>query len=160
MTDHHVHPTPLTASKVGIVYGARSGHVRRHIYVDQDPDFERETLLPGEAMCFVDIAHHHAGHDVFHQAIRDAVAAHGGVTAVVFHGEPGSRMFAHVDPVTGVVDAITMADPDIDTNLQEWVEHPHGTVAPGHVYDRASATFSNPNPPLTKAQRAALQTPD
>ena len=148
-------PTPLTASKVGIVYGIKSGHVRRHIYVDHDSHFAAECLLPGEAICFVDINHHHAGHDVFHEAIRDAVTAHGGVDAVLFPGEPGSRMFAHVDPATGVVDAIIMADPDIDTNLSEWVEHPHGTVGRGHVYDRSTGTFTDPNPPLTKAQRAS-----
>lgn len=148
---------------VAIIYGAKSGHVRQHVYAEHD-HFEYEIvhsyMLPGEAMCFVDITHHHAGHDVFHQAIRDAVKAHGGVDAVLFAHEPGARLFAHVDPQTGIVGSIIMADPDIDKNLDEWVEHPYGTVAVGHIYDRANGTFTNPTPHVRHPDKVALYGPE
>jgi hypothetical protein len=147
------HPTPTSASKVGIVYGKVSGHVRRHIYVDSDDAFanHENALLPGEAICYVPIADHNAGHDVFHQSIRDNVQADGGVTAVLTTGEPGARMFAYVDPVTNLVSNIAMADPNIDQNLNNWVEHPLGTVDLGYSYNSTTKVFTNLNPPPIKA---------
>lgn len=121
---------PPNLTKVGIVYGKKSGHVRRHIYPSQgDEGFipHETTLLDGEALCFVPIACHHAGHAVFHRAIRESVQIHGGVRAVLFADDPGSRMFARVNPLTGYVDNITMADPDVPSDLHvimrdNWME--------------------------------------
>lgn len=107
-------------TKVAIVYGKTSGQVRRHIYAEVDhSEYELpNTLLPGEAMCFVDIAHHHAGHAVFHQAIRDAVKAHGNVVAVLFTDEPGAQAHRWVTlDENNIVTHLLMADPAID-NVQ------------------------------------------
>lgn len=165
-------------TKVGIVYGARTGIVRRHIYAeDNESEYDRELLLAGEAFCFVDIAHHHAGHNVFHQAIRDAVKAHGGVDAVLFHDEPGIAAHRHVqvDPVTNQVTNYTIADLNIDNvkhvtlttfdgrriavpedkralTLDEMgyinVPADHPPVGRGHIYDPVTKTFTDPTPAI------------
>jgi hypothetical protein len=156
--------TPIgpNVEKVGIVYGVKSGHVRRHIYAELDHSeyYLPNTLLPGEAMCFVDVAHHHAGHEVFHAEIRKAVKAHGNVDAVLFHDEPGAMAYrwVHVDPVTNVVTSCTMADPAID-NVKHGPNHQtldemgyvnvaadHPPVSPGHIFDPKTRTFKSPFP--------------
>jgi hypothetical protein len=113
------HQTPLTASKVGIVYSKATGLVREHIYVENDWQFDthRNRLHPNEDLCFVDIVHHHAGHDVFHQAIRDSVKAHGNVDAVLFQSDPGATLYRHTTE-----GHVILADPTVD-DLTEYELH-------------------------------------
>lgn len=129
-------------SLVGIVYSKALGHVRQHVYAEDDHaefDLVAKSLQPGEAMCFVDIAHHHAGHDVFYQAIRDAVKAHGGIDAILDGHEPWAdgHHWAQVHPVTKEVMHVTLADPSIDNvklfdangkRVGATVTHPDGRV--------------------------------
>lgn len=155
--------TPIgpNVTKVAIVYGAKSGLVRRHIYAEHSHDeyFVPGTLLPGEALCLVDVQHHHAGHEAFHQAIRDTVKAHGGVDAILSAHEDASKPYHHVqiDPLSHVVTAHVLADPDIDNvkhgpnhyTLDEmgFVRVPLGrSVAIDHIYDPATGEFRPPFP--------------
>ena len=165
--------TPIgpNVTLVGIVYSKASGQVRRHIYAEVDhSEYDREPLLAGEAMCFVDMKHHYAGHDVFHTEIRNAVKAHGGVDAILFHHEEGAKAhrWVAVDE-NNIVHNHTMCCASIDNVKHEtvtlygggvvpiaegnraltldemgWINVPadHGPVAPGYIYDPAGKTFS------------------
>lgn len=127
---------------VAIIYGKKSGHVRQHVYSETDDSEYHPSirnLQHNEAMCFVPMAFHYAGHAAFHWAIREAVFAHGGLRAVMFPGEPGSRMFAQVNRRTGIVENIAMADPDVPGDLavilrDNWIEHEFGAVKIGDVW--------------------------
>lgn len=74
------------SDNVGIVYDKLTGQIRRHIYFDHDYQIpiHQNAMHTTEAMCFVPMSAHHAGHEVFHQAIKDSVKAHGNVDAKLF----------------------------------------------------------------------------
>lgn len=141
-------------SKVGIVYGRNTGHVRQHVYSETDDawyEWYRGILQVNEVLCFVPMTAHLAGHEVFWRAIRDEVLRHGGRPAIFDIYEAGARPFARVDPRTGIVvsinlpDATIPGDLDVMQNVDVWIEVKHGEAYPGWVYDWKTKTFSAPS---------------
>jgi hypothetical protein len=143
------HSTPLTANNIGIVYGSVSGIVRAHVYCDTDAQLAAYSanLRPGEKMCLVPMADHLAGHDIFHQSIRNSVEADTpGLTAIVLASEAGIVPFLHavVDPNTLAVTNIIIVDTNIDTDAgaHNWIHHGSREVQIGHTYDLINKVFN------------------
>lgn len=127
--------TPVNARHVGIVYSTKNKHMRRHVYVEDDalwPQIEA-SLLPGESLAYVPMSYHHAGHDVFHQAIADAI---GVPTKEQLFTDPRCVV---IDETNTVVDVI-MADADIDIHPMTLVNH--AEAVHGDKWDSVSRKFT------------------
>lgn len=139
-------PTPTTGSKVGIVYSTgRMKLICGHVYVDSDGEWPAWEAAMAErpefGFFYVDMAHHHAGHDVFYQAINDAMLARHGVNAVQ-HGDPSANC-AVIDPATGVVESVIRADDSIHSFPGRILKN-HPGVQVGHVYNSITGKFKVP----------------
>jgi len=112
----------------GVVYGAESSIVRR-IVVSDDPDYDySQHVQEGEAFVLADTKN---GMDVF--AARAAVQA--ATRAVAADG-----LTALVD-ASGLVTAMIMADPVLDTVEGRDLIPAYDGVAIGQTYDRNTGTF-------------------
>lgn len=133
-------PTPTTGSKVGIVYSTVNKHVRMHVYVDSDAEWAtwEANLPPGCSIAYVPMSAHHAGHDVFHQAIATAV----GLPTVEQMFTDG--ICAVVDNKTGLVEQTIMADALIDTLPGKTLINDQN-VKVGDSWDHSTQQFTTPS---------------
>src|SRR5882672_6351092 len=105
--------TPITASKIGIVFSTGKKHLRGHIYVDSDSEWpaieSAIAAIPGLSIVFIPMSEHHAGHDAFHKSIATAI---GVPTVEQLFTDPRCAV---IDNATNMVEHIIMADDSIDT---------------------------------------------
>lgn len=135
-------PTPITASKVGIVYSTGKKHQRGHIYVDDDSEWPAIqaaiTAVPGLGLTFVPMSSHLAGHDKFH---ADIAAAIGVPTAAQLFTDPRCVV---IDSVSLTVEAVLLADDSIDT-LPGKILVNHQVAEVGDTYNTSLKQFTRPS---------------
>ena len=133
--------TPITGSKVGIVFSTGKKHVRGHIYVDSDAEWTAIqtaiNAIPGLSLTFVPMNSHLAGHAQFHQDIATAI---GVPTATQLFTDPRCVI---VDNVSNMVEHVILADDSIDTIPNKTLVN-HQTADVGYSYNPILKLFTAP----------------
>jgi len=142
----------MTATKFMAIYSSAKKMLRRKVlfaYAHRrmewwlyDEDYlDQKWLLPGEEMVLVDVEYYWQGHDVLHAAIDMAIHQKHGVYAIL----PGdlSGRCAVIDPSTGRVEGIIMADDELDV-VEGKILMNDPLVDCGDVYDFKRKIFRKP----------------
>lgn len=137
------HPTPITASNVGIVYSLGKKIVYGHHYVEDDSVwgwFEPILLShhPGKlGIVYIPMEFHLGGHSTFYPAIARALG-HPDVNTQFTNGR-----CAIIDTSTNLVEHICLADDTIDT-IEGKILINHSLAEVGHSYDPETKLFTRP----------------
>lgn len=131
--------TSTISSKVGIIYSVGKKHVRAHVYVDSDNEWDEiEGKLPvGLAMAYIPISAHYAGHHAFYSAIATAL---GHSTITQQFTDPRCVV---IDSTTNIVEQVILADDSFD-NIPGKILINHQRAGVGHTYNPKTKQFTKP----------------